>query len=90
MTFGKGDFHLVLSPVSSNPIFSQISIFVTSRSSSLLGWEFAVTSDLDCLDQQLFPVNYQFGESNITQNFQFLDDRSFHVIFLSNKFPTVF
>ena len=80
----KGAFILFFLNMPSNLIFSQISIFVTSRSSSLLGWAliFAVTSDLDCLDQQLFSVKYLFGESNIAYNFQFLDDRSFHVIFL--------
>ena len=66
----------------SNLIFSQISIFATLHSSSLSGWEFAVTSDLDCLDHQLFSVNYLIGESNIAYNFHFLDDHSFHVIFL--------
>ena len=61
----KGAFILFFLNMPPNPIFSQISIFATLHSSSLLGWEFAVTSDLDCLDQQLFSVNYLFGQSNI-------------------------
>ena len=69
-----------------NPIFSHISIFVTSHSSSLLGWAFAITSDLDYFDQQLFSVNCLFRKSNITLTFQFQGDRNFRSCDIFNAY----